>query len=279
MTQQSDPPVQELSQETYRESQYEDVSWEIVGEFLNQERFEPLGFQVVNVDVGATTDPMFADYGGIPDDRTSERYHGADKMTFNPGKRSVTNLVEEQEVQFEARLDEMQKEFEAKIEAAKREGFEAGRLAATEEIDQRNKVIEDRYAQVLEDVGLQISDNIKQIENQSVDLSVQIARKLIGTCVDINPEYILDIVRESIRLSGGAVIQSIKVSPQDHEFLTLLNLPKQFKEYDGTWQFERDDTVASGCIVITSGGEVDFQLDAAWERIKEKVARVVALNR
>lgn len=274
MTQEQNEETHELSQATYQETKYADMSWEVVGEFLNQESFEPLAFAVLEGDAATTTDPMFANYGGIPEDGAGQRFHGT-AGRYEPTRRSVRTIEEESE-DIEQQLEALRAEYEAKIVSARQEGFEEGKLAAIAELDERMLVIEERYGQVLQDVGMQISDNIQQLEKSAVDLSLEIAHKLVGTVVEINPEYILEIVRESIRLSGGAVIKSIHVSPQDHEFLSLLNLPKQFKEYDGTWNFEADETVHSGCIVVTSGGEVDFQLDPAWERIKDKVARVVA---
>jgi flagellar biosynthesis/type III secretory pathway protein FliH len=272
--QESTDEVKELSQGSYKATQYADCSWEIVGEFLNQESFEPLGFEVLARDTDMTADPMFADYGGIPQDGDTQRFHGAAER-FEPNRRGVRSFDEDDE-DTEAALDALRAEYEAKLLQVQEAAFEEGKLAAIAELDERMRTIEDRYGQVLQDVGMQISDNISHIEKSAVELSLQIAQKLVGTVVEINPEYILGIVRESIQLAGGAIIKSIKVSPQDHEFLSLLNLPKQFKEYDGTWSFEADATVNSGCIVITSGGEVDFQLDPAWERIKSKVARIVA---
>jgi flagellar biosynthesis/type III secretory pathway protein FliH len=96
----------------------------------------------------------------------------------------------------------------------------------------------------------------------------------VGAIVDINPEYIIDIIKEGIALAGGAKIKSIKVSPQDLEFLNLLNLSKQFKKFDGGWSFEGDDTIKSGCVVEMIGGVVDYQIDKAWERIRDQVVKV-----
>jgi flagellar biosynthesis/type III secretory pathway protein FliH len=264
-----------LSQITYKGTPYEDCSWELVGEFLNQDSFEPSSFAVLD---GRTmiADPMFADYGGVPPAGDERRFHGTGGGDrFDPNRRQVRSMEEEQEAADEI-AEQLRAEHARELEAARAEAFQEGRIAAIEELDERMKIIEDRYASVLEDVGQQIGENLKTMEHQAVNLAIQISQKLIGTVVEINPEYILGIVREAIKLAGGAIIRSIRVSPQDHEFLSLLSLPKQFKEYDGTWNFEADGSVKSGCVVMTSGGEVDFQIEPAWERIKEKVVKVIA---
>ncbi len=263
-----------LSQITYKGTPYEDCSWELVGEFHNQNSFEPSSFAVLD---GRTmiADPMFADYGGVPPAGDQVRFHGGGGGRFDPNRRQVLSMEEDQKAA-EQIADQLRAEHGRELEAVRAEAFQEGRLAAVEELDERMKVIEGRYATVLEDVGQQISENLKTMEHQAVNLAIQISQKLIGTVVEINPEYILGIVREAIKLAGGAIIRSIRVSPQDHEFLSLLSLPKQFKDYDGTWNFEADESVKSGCVVMTSGGEVDFQIDPAWERIKDKVVKVIA---
>jgi len=54
-----------------------------------------------------------------------------------------------------------------------------------------------------------------------------------------------------------------------------MGIARMLKEYDGTWLFEADEGIKSGCVVETSAGVVDFQLDQAWERVAGNVVRVI----
>ena len=36
------------------------------------------------------------------------------------------------------------------------------------------------------------------------------------------------------------------------------------------WTFEPDESIHIGCVVVTAAGEVDFNLDKAWERIRKQ---------
>jgi flagellar biosynthesis/type III secretory pathway protein FliH len=145
---------------------------------------------------------------------------------------------------------------------------------ASRESEERIRAIEERYRTIIDDMGAQIHQEIEAVERRAVEFSLQIARKLVGTIVEINPEYILQVIKEAVKLTGGATIKAIKVNPQDLEFLKMVSPDRQFKEFDGSWSFQADETIRAGCIVETSSGEVEFNLDKAWERIKESVTKV-----
>jgi flagellar assembly protein FliH len=168
----------------------------------------------------------------------------------------------------------LREEFEQQVAAAHAEGVEKGRTEAFAETEEKLKGVEQRYATLVEDMGAQIQERVSDVERKAVQFAVEVARKLVGSIVEINPEYILTIIKEAIALTGGASIKSIRVSPQDLEFLKLLSPEKQFKEFDGTWSFVADETIRQGCVVETSAGSAEYDLEKAWERIKEQVAKV-----
>ena len=140
--------------------------------------------------------------------------------------------------------------------------------------EERLKAIEERYATLIEDMNTQIQEGIEGVERRAVEFAVQIAKKLVGAIVEVNPEYILGIIKEATKLTGGATIKTIRVSPQDLEFVKMLSPEKQFKEFDGSWSFQADETIHAGCVLETSSGEVELDLDKAWDRIKDSVVKV-----
>jgi len=166
-------------------------------------------------------------------------------------------------VEHERQLEELKASLQREISA---------RLTA--EHDERMKAVEERYRTIIDDMGGQIRQEVEGVERRAVEFAIQVARKLVGTIVEINPEYILQVIQDAVKLTGGATIKAIRVSPQDLEFIKMLSPEKQFKEFDGSWSFQSDDTIRAGCVVETSSGEVEFDLDKAWERIKESVTKV-----
>jgi flagellar assembly protein FliH len=216
-------------------------------------------------------DPMFSDFGGRLGN-TGTRRHGQGKgAVYSPTRRlTEEDIAAEVDRQIEARLAEHARQ----LEEARAHAFEEGKAAAAAEAQEISRQVEERYIGVLEDIGSQLNESLGSLEQQALNLALAISNKLVGTIVDVNPEYIIGIIKEAIALAGGAKIKGIKVSPQDLEFLNLLNLSKQFKEFDGGWQFEGDDTIKSGCVVEMAGGVVDYQIDKAWERIRDHVVKV-----
>ena len=145
---------------------------------------------------------------------------------------------------------------------------------ARRESEEKLKAIEERYSFLIDDMSVQIREGVEGVERRSVDFAIHIAKKLVGSVVEVNPEYVLGIIKEAVKLTGGATIKAIRVSPQDLEFLKMLSPDRQFKEFDGSWSFQADETIHAGCVLETSSGEVEFDLDKAWERIKESVLKV-----
>ena len=112
------------------------------------------------------------------------------------------------------------------------------------------------------------------IERHAVELAVDMARNIIEGAVEINPEYIIPIIREAIQMAGGATIERVRVSPEDMEFIEVIGVAKRLKEHDGSWNFEADPEIKSGCVVDTSAGQVDYQLDQAWARARDEVLKL-----
>jgi len=259
-----------LTVETYKPTKYSDTGWPVVGAFENNNSFVPMEFQRLTREE-LVSDPMFSDFGGRLGNAKSRRHGQGKSSTYSPTRRLTEDDIA-QEV--ERRLQASLADHVAQVEAARLQSFEEGKAAALVEAEERQRQIEQRYIGVIEDIGAQLNESIGTIEQRALDFALEISNKLVGSIVDVNPEYIIEIIKEGVALAGGAKIKSIKVSPQDLEFLRLLNPAKEFKEFDGSWDFEGDEGIRSGCIVEMVGGVVDYQLDKAWERIKEQVVKV-----
>jgi flagellar biosynthesis/type III secretory pathway protein FliH len=259
-----------LTVETYKPTQYADTGWPTVGKFENNNSFVPMEFRTLSDDE-FTLDPMFSDFGGQVGG-TGARRHGVGAGSVYSPTRKLTeeDIVNEVERRIQIRLVEHAQQ----LEEVRSQALEEGKAIAIAEAEERSRQLEERYIGVLDDIGAQLNESLVLLEQQGLNLALEISNKLVGTIVDVNPEYIISIIKEGIALAGGAKIKSIKVSAQDLEFLNLLNLSKQFKEFDGGWQFEADDSIKSGCVVEMAGGVVDYQIDKAWERIRDQVVKV-----
>ena len=266
---------------TFKPKSFEATTWEILSEVKTESPFQPMQFVHIS-ERPAETDPMFEDYSSQGRKAPSE---GADGELLEPQEEMLVldqveepmlpaSEAEELEQRHKTEIDALMAEHETQLEAARATALEEGRAEAQSEAEQSIKGIEASYAGLIEDMNSQILERLAEVERQAVQFSMQVAKKLVGSIVEVNPEYILSVIQEAMKLTGGASIKAIRVSPQDLESIKVLNPEKQFKEFDGTWSFVADDTIRQGCIIETAAGSAEYDLEKAWERIQEQVIKV-----
>jgi flagellar assembly protein FliH len=218
-------------------------------------------------------DPMFGSYGGVTPAGTAHRWHLPEGVAYKPANaekaQTETQAVDDTISLAKDELNRLLAEAESK-------GREAAITEAVEAQQTKMAELEGRLQQMLDELVSQLNQHILGIEKAAVKLSIELAHKLIGQGVEVNPEYIVDVVKDALKHVGGASIKGIRVSPADYEFINVIGVFKKLKEVNGSWEFAPDEEVKSGCVVDTSAGEIDFQLDGAWERIKDKVIRVIS---
>ena len=257
------------SQTGYVPSDYSNTSWEILDDVRLSEDFEPMDVEVL--DPGASVvDPFFRDYGGRSKEQGSRRWHVPDDSEYT----QQINSRREAEAESERRQSLLPEE----IEAIKAHAFAAGVEHATRESSAAHAVqVEQqtqRLAQLLSELQQQLEQTKTQAQKDCVALALEVSRFIIQGAVEVNPEYIVSLVKEAVEQSGSAAIKRIRVSPADMEFIEFISLKESFKQLQGRWEFEADQTITSGCVVDTSAGEVDFRLDQAWERVRDKIVKV-----
>lgn len=253
------------SQSDFVETPYQDQSWEVVGELVENQEFSPMVLNSIPSSA-RVLDPMFADYGGFQESDSEKRWHLPEHLGGAAQGQSA-------EVAADNRIQMLPEE----LEAIKQEAFAAGQAQALTELTEQRlnelKQIEERMLQVFQDISQQMNQELQTLETEAVQLSMSISEKIVGHAVEINPEYITEIIRQALSKAGGASIKTVRVSKQDLEFIEVVGVAKQLKEFDGSWKFEADESVRAGCILSTSAGEVDFQLEKAWERIRENILK------
>jgi flagellar assembly protein FliH len=182
--------------------------------------------------------------------------------------RGEASTPPEAPAELEPRIErEVQKRLAAAQEEREQMLAQVQQSAYAKALEDAKQEYSSRFETLVEDTRSQIAETIRDNEQQAVELAFQIARKLIGTVVTDHREYIQDVISEALKAAGNAEIHSVRVSPQDFEFLSASQMAER------AWKLERDDSIGAGCIVVTSSGEVDFDLEKSWTRMREKVTR------
>lgn len=256
-------------QKDYQETPYEDASWEVIDEIDQNPQFIPMELEVLRIGE-FKLDPMFEDYGGQTPVEVKKLFHAVPDESFEH-ERVEDKLLAEIELLKKTHAEQLA----AANQASYQEGIQAGRAEAKEQRQQAESMINDAVQALLQDMFDQVQRSLKELEERSVEFSLAVARKLLGTTVEINPEYVVDVIQQALQKAGTALVKKVRVSPEDFEFIEVLGVRKIIQGFDGSWDFEADATIHSGCVVDTSAGEIDFQLDKAWQRIADKVVRVI----
>ena len=257
------------NQAAYQPTPYHDSSWEVLGQPPQALQFHPMSVPVVN-EKASFTDPMFADFGGVERGSAASRWHLPKGVAYEP--QNEGSGEEDDGPQGVLVTEEELEQFKS---AAFQQGYEEAQKAAKDTIAQEKSRMEKTIVEAFKDLQKQASENLNLIEKRAAALALQVAKKIIDQAVEINPEYVVKIIQEAIGLAGTAVVKNIRVSPQDYEFIQVVGLAREMKKTDSIWEFIADPAIKAGCVVETSSGEIDYQLDLAWERIKNKVARLV----
>jgi len=259
-----------LTQETYTEIPYADAEWDIVGQPPSEQLFTPAPIEVVK-SAKRDDDPVFASYGGYSSQKGKvQRWH-------LPEELAATHVGSGEDIL--AKTERMVLEHAAALEVMETRARESGHKQAMLECaglaDEKVKVVTDKIAVLIDDLRRQLDERREEVERQAVELAVNIAQQLTRATVEYNPEYILPIIKAGLDQVSGAVVKCVKVSKDDLEFLTLAGSLVGLEGAGTAWKFIADDSIKSGCIVETASGEIDMQIDAAFERVKAQVLRAV----
>lgn len=237
-------------------SGFESASWEIVGDADIHPEFEMVQLQEIAVET-QKEDPLFKPLDS-----------GKRMMQAGVKYKNELNEQPKETMMTEGRALELIAEAEVRGRASAQEEAKAQREAEI-------KALEERFELLIQSMSEDSARRAEAIEKASLMVALELSKKIIEQAVEINPEYIVDILKQAIQSAGSASIKKVKVSPQDLEFIEVMGLSKKFKEFDGAWNFEADGAVKSGCVIETSAGEVDFNLEKSWERIAESVVRLI----
>lgn len=112
----------------------------------------------------------------------------------------------------------------------------------------------------------------EHISEDILALALDIAKAMLKTKLQVNPEVVIPIVRDAIRYlphlqSPGRVM----VNPEDAKLLRQY-MDDELKEY--RWQIQEDSSVErGGCIVDTQANQIDATNSTRWRRITDALSQ------
>ena len=252
----SSASVDKITKPRSMKTGFDSAQWEVIGDVEIEPQFELQKLEIVQLET-LKEDPLFKSFDG-----------SVKRIKINPEEVEGQHAQKKEEGIPAQEVARLISQAEARGRAL---GLEEAKLQRQVELGQ----IESRLNDVVNSINENSIAQIKDIQNAAYEIALRLSKKIIEQAVEINPEYIIDVIKEGMAHAGTAAIKKIRVSQQDLEFIEVMGLSKKIKEFDGSWVFEGDDSLKSGCVIETSAGEVDFNLDRSWERIAESVVRII----
>lgn len=146
------------------------------------------------------------------------------------------------------------------------EGYQAGYEAGhTEGREQAEKAAE-QLADLARECAASLSKIEADIGQELIDLAVRIAEQVVHRTVKTEPEALLSIVDDILRLdTGKSALLQLFVHPDD---LTMVSQYIQDSPDTSLWRVLPDDTITpGGCKARTALGDIDATLEKRWERV------------
>lgn len=111
-----------------------------------------------------------------------------------------------------------------------------------------------------------------QLAQSLLDLSLEVARKMVGKTLEVRPEVILDIVNEAIgTLPHFNQHAHLVLHPEDAE-LVRKHMGDQLSH--SGWKLLGDTRIErGGCRVETAHTKVDATVEARWKRVVESIGQ------
>lgn len=154
------------------------------------------------------------------------------------------------------------------------DGYAAGLAAAREQIDAGVSALHTAAA------GLEtMRDELATaIELDALELGMNIAERIVGAALEVQPERVRDVVRGAVRRIADRHHITVIVSPEDLEVFSA-SIDELRNELGGieNCDVQADRRVGrGGAIIRTTEGEIDVRVETQLARVRELVSAELA---
>lgn len=124
---------------------------------------------------------------------------------------------------------------------------------------------------LLEELAQLRRNTYQRIETEIVDLSMAVARKIVGQELATSPDIVSKVIRQALNHLETAGKICIKLNPEDLDRLTAENSRLCSDLSDtGAVTFEGEASIAcGGCVIETDAGTIDARLETQFKAIDE----------
>ncbi len=148
------------------------------------------------------------------------------------------------------------------------EGFAVG-MAKAKEVTQRDK---QKFSAMAAAFGAALTAADEKIEQNILELALDIAKAMVKTQLNANPEVILPIVRDAIHYLP--YVQKPARIFVHHDDAKILREQLGDELSEQVWQIQEDNNIErGGCLVETGANQIDATNATRWKRISDALAQ------
>lgn len=158
---------------------------------------------------------------------------------------------------------------------SRQEGYEQG---VKKGLAQTAEEMKDKYEALLslfKDFEVQKKEYLIKQEKDIVELVVALTEKIIGTIVDLQPEVIRHIIKNTLEHVNGAQKITIKVNPIHIPYLSGYNEIFMDNGQENMQIIEDSNIKPGNCRIVTENGFVDSLLEVQLRELKQALMEVV----
>jgi flagellar assembly protein FliH len=154
-------------------------------------------------------------------------------------------------------------------EAARAEGYEAGRAEAMAALTPASEVLQ----QAALAVQAEVADRADRLEAHAVDLALFLAEKVIGGALAVQPERVVETVRGALRGIVERERITILVSPDDLDLVrdSIADILASLGGVEHCEVQAERRVGRGGCVVRTQDGDVDARIETKLQRAREVI--------
>ncbi len=249
-----------VSQKDYIPTPYKPSAWEGIEKYDVNASFLGISLDVIASDQ-FRIDPMFEIFEGTLEVPSFQQFK-SEKLGIDEAPVEIPEEV----------LEEVRS-------AGYQEGLSEGMRQAEEQYTAQLAEIQEQYNQKLSELQTlicsAINEKAENIEKRALELSMAVSKKILDTTVDVRPDYIFEIIKKALYSVPGAKAVTVKLSPEDYEFINIEGLPADIAELPIEVSYQSDETIVSGCVIESEFGTINLEIDSMWNEIRQNLFSVV----
>ena len=152
-----------------------------------------------------------------------------------------------------------------------KKGYEQGERAGRESVQGQLDSSLQSVRQMLAELECFRRKEVRALEKELVELTLAIARKVVGRDVAVHPDIVADLLRDAVRRLENAGALKIRMNPDDLERLSDV-LPQLLKDLGdpGRVTFEADAGLSvGGCFIEGEAGDIDARIERRFHIVEE----------